>query len=394
MTTRAILWSALAMGLMLAACSDNTRTDTEAGSEIVLRRGNSAEPRSLDPHHVQGDWESNLVGDMLMGLTVDGPDGVSVPGAAERWEVSDDGLIWTFYLRAHNWSDGTPVTADDFVYAWRRIADPETAAEYASLLYGFKNLRAINAGEMPKETLGVRAIDAATLELELEAPAPYLVELLSNFTAYPLPRHVVEVHGGGWTQAGIYVGNGPFTLAEWIPNDHITLVKNEGFYDAQNVAIDRVIYYPISDREAALRRFRAGELDTQDQLPPQQIDWLRENMPEVLRIEPFLGVEYFTVNHARAPFGDVRVREALNLALNREAITEQIIRLGNPPAYGVVPPGIANYPGGNAFSFVAMPHAERIERAQMLMREAGYGPDNPLETTLTVRSTAPDARRV
>ena len=379
---------------LLVACGEARPPAEAPAAENTLHRGNSAEPRSLDPHYVQAQFESNIVGDLMVGLTMDGPDGVSVPAAAENWEVSDDGLTWTFHLREHNWSDGTPVTAEDFVYAWRRMMAPETAAPYASLLYIFENAQAVNAGALPPEELGSRAIDAQTLELTLENPAPYLPELLSNFTTYPVPRHVVEEHGADWTEPANYVGNGPFTLSEWLPDDHITLDKNPGFYDAGNVAIERVVYYPASDPDAALRRFRAGELDILDELPIGQIDWLRANMPEAIQIEPFLGVEYIPLNTARPPFDDVRVREALNLALDREVLTEQVLRLGYVPAYGIVPPGTANYPGGARMAFADMPMDERITRAQGLMREAGYGPEDLLSATLLVRSTGADARRV
>jgi oligopeptide transport system substrate-binding protein len=391
---RIALFALIAFAFVVSACGDAQPPAASAPAENVLRRGNNSEPRSLDPHYIQDQYESNIVGDLMMGLTVDGPDGISIPGAAESWETSEDGLTWTFHLRAHNWSDGTPVTADDFVYAWQRMMVPDTAAPYASLLYIFKNAQAVNTGAMPPEALGARAIDAATLELTLENPAPYLPELMSNFTTYPVPRHVVEEKGSDWTKVGSYVGNGPFALTEWVPNDHITLDKNPGFYDAANVAIERVIYFPTSDTDAALRRFRARELDLMDELPIAQIDWLRARMPEAVRIEPFLGVEYIPINMTHAPFDDVRVREALNLALDRNAITEQILRLGYPPAYAVVPPGTANYPGGSQMAFAGMTMEERIARAQALMAEAGYGPETRLSTSLLVRSTGADARRV
>jgi oligopeptide transport system substrate-binding protein len=381
----------------LAACgqSEQAQQDLSAQENLtILNRGNSAEPRSLDPHYAQAQYESTIVGDLLMGLTIDGPDAISIPAAAENWDVSDDGLVWTFYLREHIWSDGTPVTAEDFVFAWQRILDPKTAAPYASLLYIFKNAQAVNSGALPPSSLGANALDALTLELELENPAPYLPELMSHFTTYPVPRHVVETMGSDWTAAENYVGNGPFNFIEWVPNDHITLDKNLAFYDAESVAIDRVVYYPAADPDAALRRFRAGELDMLDELPISQIEWLRANMASAVRIEPFLGLEYIPINFTRPPFDDPRIREALNLGLNREIITDQILRLGYVPAYAIVPPGTANYPGGNAMGFAATEMQARIARAQALMRAAGYGPDNRLSTSLLVRSTAADARRV
>jgi oligopeptide transport system substrate-binding protein len=362
-------------------------------NEVVLYRGNSAEPKSMDPHLIEGTWEVNIVGDMLMGLTTEDAQGKPIPGAAESWETSADGLTWTFHLADRQWSDGAPVTADDFVYAWRRILDPKTAAQYASLLYPFKNAEGINAGKMKPDALGARSIDARTLEVDLEHPAPYLAELMTHQSTYPVPRHVVEAKGKDWTKPGNYVGNGPYRLVEWVPNDHVTLVKDPKFYDAANVHVDRVIFYPTSDYNAALKRFRAGELDTQDDLPASQIDWLRANMPEALGIGPYLGLSYIVVNQTRKPFDDVRVREALSLVYDRETIVNKLRRIGETPAYAIVPPGVANYPYGNTLSFRDMPQPERVKRAQALMREAGFGPDKPLKATYSIENS-PDVRRI
>jgi oligopeptide transport system substrate-binding protein len=397
-TRRAFLTSACGAALVLAGCGQsNTQAGGAAGGgssgEIALNRGNGAEPKSLDPHHTEGTWEAAITGDLLTGLFTEDAEGKPMPGVAERMETSPDGKTWTFHLADHQWSDGMPVTADDFVYAWRRILDPKTAAQYASILYIFKNAESINAGKMKPEDLGAKAIDAKTLQLELEHPAPYITELLTHQTTFPVPRHVVEAKGDSWTQAGNYVGNGAYTLAEWVPNDHVTLVKNPKFYDAENVKIDRVVFYPTTDADAALKRFRAGELDVQDPLPASQIDWLRANMPETLQIGPYLGLGYIVVNQTRKPFDDVRVREALNLAYDRETVSDKLIRLGQEPAYTFVPPGIANYPHGNALDFKPMPYSDRVKKAQDLMRQAGYGPQKPLSTTYSI-STSPDARRI
>jgi oligopeptide transport system substrate-binding protein len=287
--------------MALAACGDGTSTQgtnaTGPGSssgEVVLRRGNGAEPGSLDPHFTTGTWEDAVVSDMLVGLTTSGPDGKPIPGAAERWDVSVDGKTWTFHLRDHQWSDGKPVTANDFVYSWRRILDPNTAANYASMLYVFRNAQPINAGKMATDQLGARAVDERTLEVQLENPAPYLPELLAHMTTLPLPSHVVEPMGRNWTNPGTYVGNGPFVLAEWIPNDHITLTKNPRFYDTANVKIDRVEFLPIADPDAGLRRFRAGELDIQDTIPPSQIAFVESTMGSMFHKEVYLANGWLT----------------------------------------------------------------------------------------------------
>jgi oligopeptide transport system substrate-binding protein len=394
------LWFGLCGALLgaVAACGDGTPSGTASApgqpGMVVLHHGNAAEPGTLDPHLAGGTWENNIIGDLLMGLTTENAKGDPIPGAAERWETSPDGKTWTFHLRDHQWSDGQPVTAGDFVFAWRRILDPKTAADYAYYLYLIKNGEAVNSGKMPGTELGISAPDDRTLVVTLEHPAPYLIEYLTHYTTFPVPRHIVEAKSDTWTRAGNYVGNGAYVLTEWIPNDHVTLDKNPRFYDAANVQLDRVVYYPTIDYGAALRRLRAGELDIQDRLPQLEIDWLKANMPEVLRIDPILTTEFLAANQSRKPFDDVRIREALNLALDREAVTSRISRVGHIPAYGLVPPGTANYPGGSAFAFKSMPQADRISRAQQLMRQAGYGPNNRLRTTLAIRSTAPDQLRV
>lgn len=384
------LWLALSVLLLLAGCGQNSVIE----GEMVFYRGNGAEPETLDPNIAIAKYEDNIISDMLVGLMTQDVNGDPIPGVAESWETSPDGLTWTFHLREHLWSDGTPVTANDFVYSWQRVLNPQIASRYAYFLYFLKNAQAVNTGAMAPSELGAQALDDHTLVLQLDYPAPYLLEMLTHNTTLPVPRHIVEAHGNAWTRPGNYVGNGAYSLAEWVPNDHITLTKNPLFFDAAHVMVDRVTFYPSQDYDAALRRFRAGELDIQSRLPATSIDWLRQNMPEVLSIGPQLTVEFIAVNQARPPFDDARVRKALNLALNREMITDTVRRIGESPAYNLVPPQIANYPGGVAFDFKNLPYAERLATAQDLMRQAGYGPNRRLSTALAVRATSADARRV
>ncbi|HEY5666703.1 MAG TPA: peptide ABC transporter substrate-binding protein, partial [Gammaproteobacteria bacterium] len=242
-------WGLLGAAVLLAACGQGNGSGAANGAgaqpgEIVFHRGNGSEPDTLDPHLAQGNWESHIIGDLILGLTTDGPNGEAIPGAAERWDVSADGLTWTFHLREHVWSDGEPVTAHDFVYAYRRILNPATASDYAWYLYQVENAAAVNAGDLPGTELGVEAADDRTFVVHLENPAPYLAEYMTHQTTFPVPTHVVEAVGAAWTRPGNYVSNGPYVLTEWVPNDHITAVRNPRFYDADNVAIDRVIYYP------------------------------------------------------------------------------------------------------------------------------------------------------
>jgi oligopeptide transport system substrate-binding protein len=359
----------------------------------TLRRGNGAEPQTLDPALSTGTQDDAIMGDLITGLLTEDPMCRPVPGMATHWTASPDGLTWTFFLREALWSDGVPVTAEDFVFAWQRILDPSLAAPYAYFLYFLKNAAAINAGKMPKNRLGGRALNAHTLEMNLEHPAPYMLEMLMHAATYPLPRHVVIAKGRDWARPGNHVGNGPFTLKSWVPNDHVLVEKNPRFYDVASVALEKVYFYPTDDYSAALQRMRTGELDTHDRIPVQRIDWIRANMSAAYAPVPILATEYVQVNHSRKPFGDVRVREAINLALNREIIAQRIRRVGDVPAYALIPPGTANYPPGAQLEFKTMPYPARTERARTLMRSAGFREQNRLKTSFMIRSTTPGPYR-
>jgi oligopeptide transport system substrate-binding protein len=359
----------------------------------TLYRGNGADPESLDPALIQGVWEDYIAGDLLVGLTTYTADAKAMPGMATSWTTTPDGLVWTFKMREALWSDGVPVTADDFVYSWQRTLNPATGSFYSYFLYPIKNARAINAGKMPPTALGARALDARTLQINLEHPVPYLLQMLMHNSMYPVPRHTVESKGKKWALAGNFVSNGAFVLQEWVPNGHVTLEKNPRFYDAANVTLERVVFFPTDDYGAALRRLRAGELDTQDRYPEPEIGWIHANMPELLHPVPQMTTEFISVNVKRKPFDDVRVRAAINMAINREMIVEKITRGSEPPAYNLVPPDTTSFPGGNVFAFKTLPYPERVRQAQQLMRQAGYSSNRKLETTYAIRSTTPGAGR-
>ncbi len=387
---------------LLAACGDGGQSDSQTTADagagepekVVYHRGNFAEPSSLDPHRISGTWESHIGRDLFLGLMTDSAEGEPIYGAATAYEVSEDGLTWTWTMReGHQWSDGTPVTAHDFVFAYRRIMDPATAAEYASILYPIKNARAVNFGEVPVEELGVRAIDDGTLEISLEHPAPYLPEMLTHQALFPVPKHLVEEVGDRWVSSGTMVSNGPYMLVEWRPNDFVHLEKNPYFYDAENVAIDETYFYPTDNTPAALRRFRAGELDSNNDFPIQQIDFLKENYPEETRIHPFLVTTYVVFNTAQAPFDNRNLRTALAMSIDRETIARDIMKTDQTPAYSLVPPGIRNYPHTARFEWADWTMEERIAAARELMEQEGYGPDNPLEILYRHREGIDNRRR-
>jgi oligopeptide transport system substrate-binding protein len=385
---------ALAAGAgALALSSRNRHVHRVLAGQDTLLRGNAGEPFTLDPTLASDIPDAEIIGDLMVGLFMPDPQAQPFPAMATSWTTSGDGLTWTFHLRDARWSDGTQVTAGDFVYSWQRLVTPTTASTYAYYLYVVKNAAPVNAGKMAPSALGVRALDDRTLEVHLENPAPYLPQMLMHQTTGPLPRHVVEAKGRDWAQPGSYVGNGAFVLKEWVPNDHVLVEKNPLFYDAENVRLRHVYFFPTNDYGAALQRFRAGELDTQDRLPGQEIDWIRANIPETLSHKPQLVTEIVAVNLHRKPFDDIRVREAINLALNREALTDRIVRVGDLAAYSLVPPTTANYPAGNAFDFKRLNPRQRLEKARALMRAAGFGENNRCKTTFLIRQTTAGTQR-
>jgi oligopeptide transport system substrate-binding protein len=374
--------------LVLAACQDKgpARPPCPAG-KICLQAGNTTEPATLDPHKATGVWEDRILSSLLVGLTQSGPDGKPAPGMAERWETSPDGLVWTFYLRQAQWSDGRPVTADDFVYSIRRVLRPETASEYASLLYVIANAEAVNQGRAAAETLGVRAAAPRVLEIRLAHPAPYLPELAKHNTMYPTPRHVVERYGEAWTQPAHYVGNGPYVLRAWRLGDYVKVVKNPRFYEASSVCIDEIYFYPTTDSTMAERRVARGELDLNTEIQSNRIAHLRKTMPGYPRTATWLGVSYLAFNSRVAAFKDPRVRTALSMAIDREFITGKLMRGGQPPAYTFVPPGVANYAPPPPPAWSTWPFARRQAEARRLLAAAGYGPERPLRFEIKHRAT-------
>jgi len=372
-------------GLRAVVCTACLLAMVTAGSAFAggtLRVASMGEPASLDPHKVSGTWENYVVGDMFVGLTTEDTKANAVPGVAESWTISEDGKTYTFKLRESVWSDGTPLTANDFVYSMQRILLPETAAEYASLLYIIEGAEAINTGKAAADTLGVKAIDDHTLEVKLTGPAPYFLELLTHYTAYPVPRHVIDKVGKDWTKPENMVVNGPFKLVEWLPNTHVKLAKNDKYYDAGSVVLDNLTFYTQEDRAAVQKRFRAGEIDVAMDFASDQIDWLKANLPEETRIAPYMGAYYYPINSSVAPFTDVRVRKALSMAVNREAIADKVLKTGELPAYSFVPPGVSHYEHPAEVEWKDMPYAERLKEAKALLAEAGFTEDKPLELTL------------
>jgi oligopeptide transport system substrate-binding protein len=349
-----------------------------AVAEVVLHRGNGGEPQTLDQAHTSIDVEANILKDLYEGLTVYDVSGNVTPGVAESWSVSDDGLTYTFKLREDaKWSNGDPVTADDFVFSFQRVEDPKEAAGYASILYPIKNAEAINTATADKpmavDQLGMKAVDPKTLEITLERPTPYFLQLLTHQTALPVNKASVEKFGADFVKPGNMVSNGAFTLVENVANDHITLAKNPNYWGADTVKIDTVIFYPTEDQAAAIRRFQAGELDLQYQFPADQTEFLKGQLgADQVHIAPNLATYYYVFDTRHPPFDDVRVRRALSMAVDRDFLAQKIYAGAQLPAYSFVPPGIAGYESAEA-DFAGMSQLDREDEAMKLLKEAGFG---------------------
>ena len=368
-------------------------TGTELAERQILRLGNGAELQSLDPHRSEDVASSNVHRDLYEGLVNEAPNGELIPGAAASWTRSDDGKTYTFHLRPEaRWSNGDRVTADDFVFALRRGADPKTGSVYSYILSPIENADAVTRGEQPPDELGVRALDDLTLEIRLANATPYFLGLLTHSMTYPVHRATLEAHGADWTRPGNLVGNGAFKLDEWVVQSHLKLVRNPNYWDNASNRLDEVWFYPTEDQTAELQRFRAGELDMTDTVPNSQLAFIRQNMADRLHIGTYLGSYYYGFNLTRPPFKDnPKLRRALSLAIDRDIITKQVLAAGQEPAYGFVPP-VADYTP-QQMPEAAWTQEQREVEAKRLYEEAGYSAQNPLRTEI-MYNTQDDHRRI
>jgi ABC-type oligopeptide transport system substrate-binding subunit len=378
---------ALAAGLLMAGVAA-TALVQPAYAEKVLRVANQGEPETLDPHKTSTTVESNVLRNLFEGLMVQDMKGNPVPGTAESYQVSEDGITYTFKIRANaKWSNGDPVTANDFVFSFRRIQDPKMKSQYAEVLYPIKNAEEVNTGKVDIAQLGVKAVDAKTLEITLKSPTPYFVQLLTHQTGLPVPEKVVTSLGDDWVKPGKMVSNGAYKLEEAKPNAEIKIVRNANYWNAAGVKIDAVVFDPMEDRAQVLKRYRAGEFDiVYGDLPNDQLDWLKQNLPKETHIAPYAGVYYYTFNTTKAPLSDPRVRNALSMAIDRQTLVDKITLAGELPAYGFVPDGTAGYVSQRV-SWAKMSQAEREAEALKLMKEAGYGPDKPVKLTINYNTS-------
>ncbi|MEJ2513879.1 MAG: peptide ABC transporter substrate-binding protein [Gammaproteobacteria bacterium] len=380
---------------LLAACGPEAgpRGEPLRPGVQILHRGNGAEPASLDPHHSVGGPAANIERDLYEGLVSTSPGGAPTSGVAASWEVSPDGLTWTFHLRPNaRWSNGDPVTAEDFQFSFRRAVDPSTASDYADILAPVLNARAVTGGRLPPEALGVEALDGNTLRIRLEGPTPFFLELLTHPMTFPVHRESLATHGERFTRPGNLVSNGPFYLAEWVVGSHVKLGRNHNYWDTRNVAIDEVYYYPTANESAELARYRAGELDWTYHVPHQQLGWIQRNLAAEVSTHPRLAVSYLGINVTHAPFADSpELRRALSMAIDRELIVRAVTGGGEIPAYGWVPPMDGYTP--QVPEWAAWTRRRQVAKAQMLYSEAGYDPRDAPQVEIAYAS-GPNSQRL
>lgn len=365
-----------------------------AAAPSVLRLGNGPEPESLDPQRAESVSAFNILRDLYEGLTAVGADGAPIPAAAQQWEMSADGLEYTFHLRPGlRWSNGEPLLAEDFAAALRRAVDPATGSSYAQVLTPIRNAAAITAGTLPPAALGVTAADALTLRIVLREPAPYFPGVLAQPVAFPVYRPALQRYGRVFDRPGRLVGNGAYVLEQWQAQSHVSLRRNPQYWDDRHTRVDSVVYLPTEDLSSELQRYRAGDLDCTYTIPMSQADWVRRKFPAELHLTPYLGSYWYGYNLSRPPFqGKAELRRALSLAVDRELIAGKLLQGAALPSYGLVPRGTWNYTPQRP-DWADWPRQRRLAEARRLYAAAGYSDAHPLQVELRY-NTQDDHRRV
>lgn len=347
--------------------------------------GNGSEVQSLDPH--QGTVtipDINVIINLLEGLCIVDHHGETVPGVATHWEQSNGGKTWTFYLRPEaRWSNGDPVTAADFVFSWRRLADPKTASPESVVLIDLQLLNsfAVIHHREPITALGIQAVDNHTLQLQLTQPHPFLIKLLTNPVLSPVHRATIEQYQEQWSSPAHYVGNGAYRLKEWCVNEKLVLTRNARYWNNPQTCIEQVTFSPLSTPTERLQ-YRQGALDvTYPRLPDDETSQLQQEFPQEVRFLHAIDIYGITINNRMPPFNDVRVRRALALAIDRDIFAQQSFMQGQTLAYNMVPDGLGGVKAPMP-AWATWSQERRNREAQKLLQEMGYTAHHPLEFTL------------
>lgn len=400
MSSTAAIRALCCLLLCLAVGCGERRSSAElAADEGVLLLGNNAEPQSLDPHKATAVADGKIISTLLEGLVrPDAQDPTLVhPGMAESWEHNDDASVWTFHLRSACWSDGTPVRAQDFAYAYRRLLHPEFGGRYAEMLYPIRGAQAYNKGELAWEKVGVSTPDERTLVLQLEGPMPQLLLRLLHYTWSPLPEAWIEAHGGmldrrsAWTKPGCWVGNGAYVLGEHRINDYLSVLPNKRYWRAGEVRNRGIRFLPVVNGYTETRMYFGGKLHITNNVPPELILYARSRAPREFCQDAYYCTIFYRLNTAHKPLNDPRVRAALSLAIDRKALVERVARGAGTPTNTFTPYSEALSAAGRASA--ALSDERRRSEAKRLLAEAGFA-DGVGFPTLELMTTSRDVQRV
>ncbi|EOD2836324.1 ABC transporter substrate-binding protein [Raoultella ornithinolytica] len=377
-----ITQAVLALGLLCTTATvfaAQVPPGTVLAEKQELVRNNGSEPASLDPHKVESDVEFNIISDLFEGLVSVSPAGEIQPRLAEKWENKEN-TVWTFHLRPGiTWSDGTAITAQDIVWSWQRLVSPLTASPYSSYPGNMHivNAKEIAEGKKAPETLGVKAVDDATLEVTLTQPNAAFLAMLAHPSLVPIDKVLVNRFGEQWTKPEHIVTSGPYKLSAWVVNERIVAERNPRYWDNQHTVINKVTWLPIHSEAADVNRYKAGEIDIVYTVPINQFAQLKKTMGDQLNVSPQLATYYYEFNTTRPPFNDPRVRLALNMALDKDIIAEKVLGQGQRPAWLISQPDIGGVKLQNP-EYASWPRKKRIAEAKKLLSEAGYSDSHPL----------------
>ena len=385
--------------IFLIGCSENISPVDSGLEQQIYHHGNGSEPQGIDPHIVTGVPEHHILISLCEGLTIPNPNPKSsdgyIPGTAESWSISDDGKEYIFKLNKNaKWSNGDPVTADDFVWSWRRILTASLGSQYPDMLYYLVGAYEYHNGQIDNfDEVGVKALDTHTLKVNLKNPTPFFIGLLSHYSTWPVHKETVLKHGdiddrnGEWTRPGNFVCNGPFQLKTWELNNKIVVEKNPHYYDASMVRLNEIHYYPVSNVMTEDRMFRAGQLHLTSSMPTQKCPIYIEEKNPNLKIDPYMGTYFYRINTENETLSDVRVRKALAYSIDRQLLVDKVTQCGQIPAYSFTPPGSNGYQPSTEIPYDPV-------LAKQLLAEAGYSSDNPFPKLEILFNTNEGHRKV
>ncbi len=369
------LFALFALLPLLWGCGAGIPDASEGAENGLLLLGNGAEPKTLDPQRATGVTENKVISALIEGLIAYHPADANLlePGVAESWTSSGNHTVWTFRLREEaRWSNGDPVSAGDFLYSYQRMLHPSFPGEYSQMLYVLKNAEAYKAGRLEDfAEVGVEAVDERTLRFRLVGPTPHFPSMLKHYSWYPVHPPTVEAHGGmldmsgDWTFPENFVGNGPFVLSEWRPNQYLRVAKSPTYWDRERMRLNGIYFFPVVDANTEKRMFDSGLLHVTSTVPTNDIPSLRERRPGIINLDDYLGTYFYRLNVTREPLDDPRVRRALALAIDREAVVEKVALGEQKPALGYVPPGFSGYDPPRPLRYDP-------EQARELLAEAGF----------------------